>query len=596
VAAGATGDVINGVGDENFTVIKFDGTSGTELWRKSVVAVFFDGSSWANGSGWGNAVAVDAVGNVVAAGQTHVPNTGTFSDFTVVKFDGRNGAELWRNMIHAGSNDTGHSVALDAAGNVVAAGYTENQYSGIDFTVIKFDGTSGQELWRQVIDGSGADSYDFHDSANAVAVDAAGNIIAVGHIYNAATGTDFTVVKFPGAGTPPKLVVITADLLSPQPAGSTISFTAATSGGLAPLQYKWWVFNGSWWELVQNWSTNNSFSWTPTATGNFKVAVWVRSGGNTVDWPENNAYGVMDFTVTPLSVTSLTADRISPQPAGTTITFTAATTGGVAPIQYKWWMFNGAAWVLMQNWSTSNAYSWTPTVPGNFKVAVWVRSSGNTIDAPENNAYGVVDFAVYPLSVTGLTADKTSPQLAGTTITFTAATQGGLAPIQYKWWMFSGASWVLMQNWSTNNTYSWIPTVTGNFKIAVWVRSSGNTIDAPENNAYGVLDFSVYPLSVTGLTADKTSPQPAGTIINFTAATTGGVAPIQYKWWVYNGMGWSSVQNWSTSNSFSWTPTATGNFKVAVWVKSTGNIVDEPENDAYGVIDFAAHELSAPSP
>jgi hypothetical protein len=51
-------------------------------------------------------------------------------------------------------------------------------------------------------------------------------------------------------------------------------------------------------------------------------------------------------------------------------------------------------------------------------------------------------------------------------------------------------------------------------------------------------------------------------------------------------MGWSSVQNWSTSNSFSWTPTVTGNFKVAVWVKSAGNIVDEPENNAYGVVDF----------
>jgi hypothetical protein len=530
---------------------------------------------------------VDAAGDVIAAGgTTNIGDTGVSSDFTVIKFDGTSGQQLWRQLTegsYPNSYDAASAVVVDGAGNVVAAGTTQNLNAASDFTVVKLDGATGANLWREVVIGN-ADGW---DSANAVAVDAAGNVVAAGYTgdrFSISVGYDFTVVKF--TGIPVTFLRLTANLASPQNAGTSITFTATATDGTDPLQYKWWVYNGSWWELVQNWSTNNSFSWTPTATGNFKVAVWVRSGGNTVDWPENNAYGVMDFTVTPLSVTSLTADRISPQPAGTTITFTAATTGGVAPIQYKWWMFNGAAWVLMQNWSTSNAYSWTPTVPGNFKVAVWVRSSGNTIDAPENNAYGVVDFAVYPLSVTGLTADKTSPQLAGTTITFTAATQGGLAPIQYKWWMFSGASWVLMQNWSTNNTYSWIPTVTGNFKIAVWVRSSGNTIDAPENNAYGVLDFSVYPLSVTGLTADKTSPQPAGTIINFTAATTGGVAPIQYKWWVYNGMGWSSVQNWSTSNSFSWTPTATGNFKVAVWVKSTGNIVDEPENNAYGVVDF----------
>jgi hypothetical protein len=113
-----------------------------------------------------------------------------------------------------------------------------------------------------------------------------------------------------------------------------------------------------------------------------------------LDAPENNAYGVMEFAVTPLSVTSLTADKTSPQPAGTTITFTAATTGGVVPIQYKWWVYNGSWWELVQNWSTSNSFSWTPTVTGNFKVAVWVRSSGNTVDWPENDAYGVVDVVI----------------------------------------------------------------------------------------------------------------------------------------------------------------------------------------------------------
>jgi hypothetical protein len=124
----------------------------------------------------------------------------------------------------------------------------------------------------------------------------------------------------------------------------------------------------------------------------------------------------------PLNFTALTADKASPQPAGTTINFTAATKGGVAPIQYKWWVYTGTAWSLVKNWSTSNIYSWTPTVPGSFKMLVWVRSNGNTVDEPENNAYGVVDFTVTPLSVadtstsstvtaTTLTAEKFSSQV-----------------------------------------------------------------------------------------------------------------------------------------------------------------------------------------
>jgi cell wall-associated protease len=119
----------------------------------------------------------------------------------------------------------------------------------------------------------------------------------------------------------------------------------------------------------------------------------------------------MDFTVTPLSVTNLTADKTSPQLAGTTILFTATTAGGVAPIQYKWWVFNGAGWLPVQHWSTNNTYSWTPTAPGNFKFVVWVRSSGNSVDATENNAYGIMDFTVTPLSVTNLTAEESLPQV-----------------------------------------------------------------------------------------------------------------------------------------------------------------------------------------
>jgi hypothetical protein len=46
------------------------------------------------------------------------------------------------------------AVVVDGAGNVVAAGFTDNAGTGWDFTVVKFDGSSGAELWRQVIDGT----------------------------------------------------------------------------------------------------------------------------------------------------------------------------------------------------------------------------------------------------------------------------------------------------------------------------------------------------------------------------------------------------------------------------------------------------------
>ncbi|MBI2151009.1 MAG: hypothetical protein HYU27_10470, partial [Acidobacteria bacterium] len=178
-----------------FTVLKFEGASGAELWRHGI-----HGTSNSSDER-PNAVAVDGGGNVVAAGA--IWNTGTALDFTVIKLDGETGAELWRQVIDGASsgNDWANQVTVDGAGNAVAVGQTNNTVPNwsqdrADFTVIKFDGASGTELWRQVIDGAGNGD----DFALAVAVDAAGDVVSVGATKNNSAGDDdFIVVKLNGA-------------------------------------------------------------------------------------------------------------------------------------------------------------------------------------------------------------------------------------------------------------------------------------------------------------------------------------------------------------------------------------------------------------
>ena len=148
-----------------------------------------------NGTSSGNdralAVAVDLEGNVVAAG--HIQNTETFGDFIVTKLDGITGAELWRETINGDANgdDWAGTVLVDLMGDMVAAGATQNRLTGTDFTVVRFDGASGKERWRKVINGT-ANGV---DAAFAIATDASGNVIAVGRTQNTGTGDDFIVVK-----------------------------------------------------------------------------------------------------------------------------------------------------------------------------------------------------------------------------------------------------------------------------------------------------------------------------------------------------------------------------------------------------------------
>jgi hypothetical protein len=186
----------------DFIVVKLDGDSGVERWRRVVTSQF---------GGDGRAVVVDGAGDVVAAGLTEVaalsldPSKSLPPRPTIVKLDGATGAELWRRFV------TGNhpakvlrfvleggigGVAVDAANDVMVAGSTSNAGTGDDFTVVKLDGRTGNERWRRVISGTAKASW---DTAAAVAVDAAGNVVAVGRTDNAGTSFDFTVVKLRGS-------------------------------------------------------------------------------------------------------------------------------------------------------------------------------------------------------------------------------------------------------------------------------------------------------------------------------------------------------------------------------------------------------------
>ncbi len=175
-------------GSSLFTVVKLSGIDGTELWRQSLTGV----------AGAAYSIALDRGFDVVAAGITFMP--GNVRGFTVAKFSGIDGSESWRRII-IGSDpgpfanfNVANSVSVDEAGNVVAAGYTTDRFFNWSHTVIKFSGTDGEELWRQLIHGTS--DRPGQDQAFAVTVGPAGNGASAGWVDTASdTVSKFTVVS-----------------------------------------------------------------------------------------------------------------------------------------------------------------------------------------------------------------------------------------------------------------------------------------------------------------------------------------------------------------------------------------------------------------
>src|SRR5207253_1108909 len=264
------------------------------------------------------------------------------------------------------------------------------------------------------------------------------------------------------------------------------------------------------------------------------------------------------------------------QGPGVSITFTASASGGTAPYQYKWWLWNGTAWNIVQDWNGSATLVWTPTVANpNYQVIAWVRSAGNTTDTFES--YLPRAFAINPpapATLTGITTDKPAPEAPGVTITFTAAATPGAASYLSLHDALPISAWNIVQDWNGSATLVWTPTVANpNYQVIAWVRSAGNTVDTFES--YKQLAFAINPpgpATLTGITTDKPAPQGPGVTITFTASASGGTAPYQYKWWLWNGTAWSIVQDWSASATFVWRPTTpNAAYQVIAWVRSAGN-------------------------
>lgn len=114
--------------------------------------------------------------------------------------------------------------------------------------------------------------------------------------YDLWRGTDFLDVF----STPARLKPLTVNATFPGSVGTPITWTATASGGTTTaLEYRFIIFNQTTgWRVLQEYSSNRSVTWTPTAqeAGANALQVWVRSVGSASlyeDWQGTGFFTVL---------------------------------------------------------------------------------------------------------------------------------------------------------------------------------------------------------------------------------------------------------------------------------------------------------------
>ncbi|MBS4015983.1 MAG: SBBP repeat-containing protein [Candidatus Latescibacteria bacterium] len=86
--------------------------------------------------------------------------------------------------------DKANAITIDAVGNVYVAGYTYKAASDCDYLTIKYS-ASGETLWTRTYAGAGNNV----DQANTIAVDASGNVYVTGYAYMT-VNNDYLTIKY----------------------------------------------------------------------------------------------------------------------------------------------------------------------------------------------------------------------------------------------------------------------------------------------------------------------------------------------------------------------------------------------------------------
>jgi hypothetical protein len=263
----------------------------------------------------------------------------------------------------------------------------------------------------------------------------------------------------------------------PQPPSSQIPWTGSAFGCNNP-EYRFYVLPpGGTWTLKRGYGTAN-WTWDTTGlpVGTYQIGIWARQIGSA------NAYDVYNFTTYVLGsgtcVGAVGTQQASPQVPGAGVTVFGTSTNCTTPSYEFLLLPPGGTWTVKQPFSPTASWNWFTTgyPVGTYQIGVWVKQAAST---HKYDAYAITIFTLSVNTCTSatLTPSAASPQVPGTSITWTATSTGCTTP-RYEIWELirPSTTWVSKGPYSAGTTLLWDTTSqAGPYRWGVWARQNGST-------------------------------------------------------------------------------------------------------------------------
>ena len=275
------------------------------------------------------------------------------------------------------------------------------------------------------------------------------------------------VTEIPAIGTEEEPLAISVTMAETD---NDITFTAEATGGKEEYTYKFIVYNRTTktWGLIQNFSSDNTCTWTKGSAGDREFYVDVKDAEGKVVRSEM-------LNVKMKAVATLTGE--TSVEAGGKLTLKAQANVG-AGCTYKFIIFNPATnqWFKLQDFSANNTITWTAGNDGTRVFYVDVKDAYGNVTRSEALNVTVGTGKTDKLSVkTTVSANTTK---VGDKVTFTAEGIGGESGYTYKMVVYNRTTktWGLVQNFNSNNTITWTAGTAGDRDFYIDVRDAAGNV------------------------------------------------------------------------------------------------------------------------
>jgi DNA-binding beta-propeller fold protein YncE len=244
------------------------------------------------------------------------------------------------------------------------------------------------------------------------------------------------------------------------------------------------------------------------------------------------------------------------------------------------------------------------TTAGTYNIAVYAADRGGVISMSKSTKVTVPGSGgatePYPVWVTALTTTATGNLQAGDSVTFiTSGLNSEQGSISYKFFCHPDYgtpqydsldnNWVTMQEFSATSSCTYTFSDAGNHVVVAWAVSDPSNIPAalPIIGTTLAVGNEAESVNFSGLTTNITSiPQVDDSIIYIANAVSSSGGQLYYKFFYHPDYGtadydslddnWVTMQEFSTSNSCTYSFSTAGSYVVVVWVVFDPNNLPDP--------------------